>query len=355
VRPAPALDPEKILIILHGAIGDVTRALPLARLLRRRFPRATLSWSVEPAALPLLELSACVDDIIVFDRSRGAAAFLRFLGRVRARRFDLVLDLQRHLKSGVISRWSGAPHRLGFHRADAKELNWLFNNLHIPATGDSMPKILHYLKFAEYLGAPREPLHWEFRIGSEDHRRAERLMGTAESPAVLFIGARWQSKQWFAGQIAAAAAAICARYRLPVVFLGAPAERELGNAARALTDANIINLTGRTSLREAITIISRARFCIGPDTGLMHVAAALGTPVVSLWGATDPARTGPYGFGDLVIQGKAECVPCRKRHCPIGRLCMQSITTEAILAMVERAIARRAASELPGSAGVALR
>jgi lipopolysaccharide heptosyltransferase II len=343
MTPAPlAVEQKKILILLHGSIGDVTRALPLAGLLRRRFPKATLAWSVEPPSLPLIELCGDVDEIIVFDRPRGAAALIPFLRTIRAGRFDLVLDLQRHLKSGLISRWSGAPHRLGFHRSDAKEFNWIFNNHYIPAGGHAEPKILHYLKFAEYLGIDPRPVEWNLELAAEDIARADGLLpGARRDLGVLFIGSRWESKQWFAAQIAASAAEIRRRYGFDVVFLGAPADRALGSEAEALAQGEVINLVGRTSLRDAVAIIARARFCVGPDTGLMHIAAATGTPVVSLWGATEPVRTGPYGFGDLVIQGKADCSPCYRKRCPVGRICMQSINVDAILAMIDKALARR--------------
>jgi len=338
----PAIEPKKILILLHGSIGDVTRALPLAGMLRRRFPKATLAWSVEPPSLPLVELCRAVDEIIVFDRPRGITAFLRFLKTIRKRRFDLVLDLQRHLKSGLISRWSGAPNRLGFHRSNTKEFNWLFNNRYIPATGDDTPKILHYLKFAEYLGIDPRCIEWDLQLSAEDHARVEVLLrGSRRDLGVLFIGSRWESKQWFAAQIAASADEIQRRQGLDVVFLGAFSDQALSDEAEALAQGKVINLVGRTSLREAVAIIARARFCLGPDTGLMHIAAAMGTPVVSLWGATDPIRTGPYGFDDLVIHGKAACSPCYRKTCSIGRICMQSIDVGAISAMVDKALARR--------------
>src|SRR5262249_17968548 len=117
--------PRKILIILHGSIGDVTRALPLAGALRRGFPAARIAWSVEPPSLPLLQGSDAIDEILIFDRPRWRRALFDFLAEVRQRKFDLVLDLQRHFKSGLISRWSGAPFRLGFHRDDSKEFNWI--------------------------------------------------------------------------------------------------------------------------------------------------------------------------------------------------------------------------------------
>jgi hypothetical protein len=125
------VEPKKILIILHGSVGDVVRAMPLASLLRRGFPSAYLAWAVEPACYPLLENFIAVDEVILFDRRDWLRATWPFLKKVRRRGFDLVLDMQRHLKSGLISRVSGAPWRLGFHRTDAKELNWLFNNRHI--------------------------------------------------------------------------------------------------------------------------------------------------------------------------------------------------------------------------------
>ena len=99
----------------------------------------------------------------------------------------------------------------------------------------------------------------------------------------------------------------------------------------------VTNLAGRTSLRDVIGVLSRATVAVGPDSGPMHIAAAVGTPVVSLWGATSPARSVPVGGEDFVIQGVAPCVPCYRKECPIGRLCMQSITAAAVLERVTRA------------------
>jgi len=100
----------------------------------------------------------------------------------------------------------------------------------------------------------------------------------------------------------------------------------------------MVNWVGETSLRETVGILSRARVAVGPDTGLMHLAAAVGTPVVSLWGATSPLRTGPYGYGELVIQGKAHWSPCYLRRCPISRICMQSIDIVEVVERVGRAL-----------------
>ena len=332
---------KNILILLHGSIGDVTRALPLATLFRQRFSQAFLVWAVEPPSLPLVEHYSGLDEVIVFDRSRWWATFAPFLREVRVRRFDLVLDLQRHLKSGFISRWSGAPYRLGFHRSDSKEFNWLFNNHFITPVGDQVPKIEHYMKFAEHFGIPRQPIRWQLELTPQDTLSVRQYLREIEGDfAVLFVGARWESKLWFADQIAACATEIQRRYHLGVVFLGSRADEALAREAAGLVIGGVHNWVGRTSLREAVGIIARGQVCVGPDTGLMHLAAAVGTPVVSLWGATNPVRTGPYGYGDLVIRGEADCSPCYRARCPIGRLCMRSIDAEGVLTTVDKALSR---------------
>ncbi len=336
------LNPRNILIVLHGSIGDVTRALPLATLIRRGYPKATLAWAIEPTAFPLLEHHPAVDEVILFDRSHWWKSLGPFLGQIRSERFDLVLDLQRHLKSGLISRWSGAPYRLGFHRHDTKELNWIFNNRYIPAMGDGISKLSHYMKFAESLGIEPYPIEWEFRLTSQEETGVEKMLQGVDSHfAVFFLGSSWESKQWFSTQTAKSAAEIQERYGLEIVLLGGREDARFAEAIEGSQPLRVTNCVGQTSLREAIGILSRAKVAIGPDTGLMHLSAAVGTPVVSLWGATSPVRTGPYGYQDLAIQGKAACSPCYLRRCPIGRICMQSIDIEEVTAKVGKALSQK--------------
>ena len=339
--------PKKILIILHGSIGDVTRALPLAGALRRGFPAARIVWSVEPPSLPLLRGNEAIDEILIFDRPRWQSALIGFLAEVRRRKFDLVLDLQRHFKSGLISRWSGASFRLGFHRDDSKEFNWIFNNLHIEAYGDAISKLEHYGKFIDALGIERGDLRWDFRLTTAERAAVEKhLLPAQRDFAVLFAGTRWQSKQWLPAQIAECADVLKREFDLDAVLLGSSADEKIARQSAAEARTNVVNLVGRTSLREAIGIIEKAKLAVGPDTGLMHIAAAVGTPVISLWGATDPARTGPHCFADLVIRGRAPCVPCNRRQCRIGRICLQSITCAEIADKAALALQRRSGEDI---------
>lgn len=331
--------PRRVLIVLFGAIGDVVRGLPLAQRIRAGWPQARVAWAVEPAAAPVLEGHPAVDDVIRFDRDGGLPAFLRFARQARAWRPDVALDLQRHLKSGVATWLSGAPLRVGFHWRNSREANWFFANRHIAPVEFLSSKLEHYLRFADHLGLPPVPLSFGLAPTAEEEARVERLLvGVARPFAAVCPGASWATKQWFPEQNAAVCRGLSER-GLGVVLLGGAGDVEFAAAVVANRPGPLLNLAGRSSLRDAIAILDRAAVAVGPDSGPMHICAALGTPVVSLWGATSPARSGPAGFGHLVVPGRADCSPCYRRHCPIERACMRAITPEAVLAQVDRALA----------------
>ena len=317
----------------------MVRALPLVNRLRDGYPNATITWAVEPAAWPVIEGHRSVDRILVLQRDRWWRHLHDFLRQVRSGQFDLVLDLQRHLKSGLISWWSGAPTRIGFHRRDSKEGNWLFNNRHLSPMGTKVSKIEHYLQFAEFLGVRSSPVEWRIEFTPEEEAKVSKLMERSEKEfAVFFVGARWESKKWFPYETALCAAAAEERFGLTVALVGAPQDAPFARSVVAYGLGRLFNWVGKLSLREAMLVLAKARVAVGPDTGPMHLAAALGTPVVSLWGATNPARTGPFGYEALVVKGRAECSPCYFRRCSIGRLCMRSIAVESVLAKVGQAL-----------------
>lgn len=336
-RPTP-VPARCILIVLHGAIGDVTLALPLANRLRRGYPQARIVWAVEPTAAPLLLHHGAVDEVLIFDRPRGVAAFVRFLRRVRALRPELTLDLQRHLKSGIVSRVSGAPVRLGFHRRNAREGNWLFNTHTLAPMPHLTPKLRQFLRFADWLGVEEVPISFGLRLTADEERGVADLLAGVPAPFVVaFVGATWKSRLWFPERTAAVIDALAAR-KVGIVLVGGPDDVELGAAVAGKTQAPLRNLIGRITLRDLIGIFARARAAFGPDTGPMHIAAAVGTRVISLWGATSPARSAPWGNEARAIAGTAACSPCYSRRCPIGRLCMQSITVEAVLSQIIAAL-----------------
>jgi len=322
---------ETILIVLLGAIGDVTRALPLLMRLRHGYPDAHLCWAVEPPSAPLLEHHPALDAVLVFDRSRGVRAFGPFLRAVRAERADLVLDLQRHLKSGIVSRVSGAPVRLGFDRRNAREGNWWFNTDHLAPMAHFSSKLEQFLAFGDWLGLPATPVEFGLRQTDAEAERVRRLLAAVTEPFVVgFVGSSCEARLWFAERTAAVSDALAA-CGVATVLVGGPGDVAYGAATTQAARSPVVDLTGRTGLRDLIGIFGRAQAAFGPDSGPMHIAAAVGTPTVSLWGATSAERSAPWGNEAGVINGAAECRPCYRKTCPIGRVCMQAITVEAVV------------------------
>ncbi|MGE0681856.1 MAG: glycosyltransferase family 9 protein [Candidatus Binatia bacterium] len=327
--------PQRILIILLGAIGDVTRALPLLTRLRQAYPTADIAWAVEPAAAALLEAHPALNEVILYRRTQSPFTFFPFLSTIRHKRFDLVLDLQRHAKSGIVSWWSRAPVRLGFHRANTKEGNWLFNTHTIDPIPNFSLKLGQYLKFAEALHLPESEVRFDLRLRPEEEQKIEAHLGGASHPfAAFFLGSRWPSRFWFAQATATVARTLIDDYGVGVVLLGGQSEMPFAREIETQVKRGMTNLTGQTSLRDLIGIFQRAIFAMGPDSGPMHIAAATGIPVISLWGATSPLRSAPWGSEAFVLQGKTACSPCYVRHCPIERRCMQKITPEQVLAVI---------------------
>jgi ADP-heptose:LPS heptosyltransferase len=327
----PRVAASRILVVLLGAIGDVTRALPLLCRLRRGYPEAHITWAVEPAAADLLRKHPGLNDVVIFERSRGAPELLRLLRRVRALRPDLTLDLQRHLKSGIISWASRAPVRLGFHRHNSREGNWLFNTDAVAPMSHFSSKLRQMLAFADWLGVEAAPIEFGLRLDAEEERQVDELLAGRDRPFLAaFVGSSCESRLWFPDRTARIIEAMAAR-GLDTLLLGGAGDVEFAAAIERAAGVRPVNLVGRTSLRQLYGILRRSRAAFGPDCGPMHIAAAAGVPVVSLWGATSAKRSSPWGSESGVIEGQAPCSPCYLQRCPIGRLCMESISVEAVL------------------------
>jgi lipopolysaccharide heptosyltransferase II len=329
---------ERILIVLLGAIGDVVRALPLANRLRAGYPAAHIAWAVEPHAAPVLAKHPALDERLIFERSGGVRAFRSFLRRVRDGGFDLVLDLQRHAKSGLVSAATRAPVRIGFHRHNAKELNWLANTHTIAPVEARGWKLAQYLRFADLLELPPQAPRFDVTLTPDEETRVAQLLAPLQRPfAALFLGSTWESRVWFAEGYAEVVAALDER-GLDAVLVGGADVRTIADATVQRSGRPPLDLTMRTTLRESYGVLARARLAVGPDSGPMHLAAAAGTPVVSLWGATAPARSAPFGSENLVLVGRVPCAPCYLRRCPIGRQCMRDITPARVIAQAGRAL-----------------
>jgi heptosyltransferase I len=336
--------PRRILIILMGSIGDVVRALPLLGRVRKAYPAAHIAWAVEPKSAPVIEGHPWLDERIIYKRS-APWSFPYFLYRIRAGDFDLVLDLQRHLKSGITAWASGAPDRLGFSAANTKEFNHWFSTRQAAPQPNMRLKLMQYQSFGDALGIAPVPVEFGLEPGTEDMRRVGELIGDSARPLLgVILGSSWESRIYFAQSTAQTITELHRRRGLVPVLIGSPDERNLADEVRQyLGRMEVVDLAGRTRLGELAAVFRHCRAAFGPDCGPMHIAAAVGCPVVSLWGATAPERSAPWGYAALAIKARIPCHPCYLRRCPIGRECMHRIEPNEVVTAVEQAMAAAAA------------
>jgi ADP-heptose:LPS heptosyltransferase len=330
----------RVLIVLPGALGDVVRALPLLGRLRRAWPDARLAWAVEPPSAPVLEGHPWLDERLVFPRHQGVRAFVPFLRRVRAGDFTLALDLGRTIKSAVIARASGASDRLGFAAADGREGGWLLATRRLPRQGTARSKLEQFLAFADLLGVAPTPVEFGLAPTSAERHAARTLLAGLAAPVVAAsVGSSCPSRRWVPERTAAVLDAVAARAGGSAVLLGTAADAPFAAAVVRTMRGSARDLVGRTTLRQLVAVLAEASVVFGPDSGALHLAAALGRPVVSLWGPTSAARSTPFGSESHALQGPAPCAPCFLTRCPIGRVCMHGIAADAVTAHALEALA----------------
>jgi lipopolysaccharide heptosyltransferase II len=330
----PASAPS-ILIILMGSIGDVARGLCLVSHIKNNLPGSRVTWLVEPICAELVDVHPLIDKMIVFNRPMNILGIRDLYKNLSREHFDITLDLQRHLKSGFFSFLSGAKRRIGFNRRNAGEFNWIFNNEHIPYSSDKLdlPKLHHYLKFTEYLGLS-EPTSLDFGFSCLDEKSnlPDIVAKTSKPFIAVVMGSSWESKDWFFEGYYRLAKNILSSMKWRVVLLG---DRSQVSSAKKLCQKlgshELINLVGKTSILDLVAVLKAAAAGVGPDSGPGHLAAAVGTPYVTLFGPTSPRRASPYKCEHLVVQSGVSCVSCYKKKCPdLDRICMRHISVESV-------------------------
>ena len=332
-------DPGRILIVKLSSIGDVVQSLPVAAALRHRFPKSYIAWAVGPAAVGVLTANPHLSDILVVGGARVTEAGVKSVpplsAPVQLRRalhaihFDVSLDLQGLLKSAAVAYLSGARERIGFR--SSREPTFLLNNRRIVPDRRHVHAVESYLDFAEAMGAARAPVEFTIAVSDDDRRVVDRLLDGRDRLAALIPGARWESKLWLTNRFAIVADALAEGFGLTSVVVGAPGDGGLAREIAATAHASVLDLTGKTTLKQVAEVFRRCRVTIGNDTGPLYISAAMGTPTVAVFGPTDSRRLGPYGDGHAKIIAEIECAPCRNRRCT-PRRCMEMIEPGRVIA-----------------------
>jgi heptosyltransferase I len=333
-------------IVMMSAVGDAVHVLPVLNALKRHSPDARVSWVLQPGAASLVRGHPSVDDVVLFDRALGWRAYPAVRRELAHRKFDVVLALQVYFKAGIVTALTHSRVKLGFDRARARDLNWLFttNRIH-PREGQHVQD--QYFEFLEALGIPHEPVVWN--LGPWDHERAwqREFFQQFDRPiAPMVIATSKAEKDWMPERWADVADSLYGDFGLQPVLVGGRSPRELA-AERVILDrakVPVVSALG-SGLRNLVGIIDGSALVLSPDTGPLHMTVALDRPVISLIGYTNPKRVGPYRrFHDLMIDAygdPGENYPLSMENRP-GR--MSRISVRDVLERVQRWKERYASS-----------
>lgn len=327
--------PRRIALVKPSALGDIVHALPVLTALRERFPDAAITWVVNKSYEPLIAGHPHLTDTLPFDRGafkRGPVEAVKYARRfgdeLRRRRFDLVVDLQGLLRTGLMCGFTGAPVRVGF--ADAREgaRHFYSHRVGVP-DADGIHAVDRYWRVAEAVGAGREPKRFVVPVRPEELAAADRELAGLPRPWVaVAAGARWLTKRWPVGNFAVLANRVAAEFGGSAVLVGASDDIALSQHLASELTGPYRDLTGKTSIPRLTAVLARCDMMLANDTGPLHLAAALGRPCVAPYTCTKAARHGPFG-GTGVETGVA-CGGSYLRACPHDLRCFADLTPDKL-------------------------
>ena len=358
-------DARRVLVVKPSALGDVVQALPLLGALKARFPRASLGWVIASNLAPLIEHHPDLARLHRFDRRGGWRAQRDLLRELRAARYDLVLDLQGLARTGVMTAATAAPLRVGLETA--REGSSLACHRLLADSGPQVPAHIRYWRVAEELGVGHLRRTARVPVTAADAAWATHTLAPLRGPLLAVCpGARWGTKRWPAEKFAVLACKAHRRYGFTPVIVGAPDEAELCARVhrivrRSIPAAGAVDLAGRTTLRQLAAVLSAAHLCVSNDTGPMHLAAAVGTPVVGVFTCTDAVRSGPPGAAHELVSTEVDCAASYRKKCPHTgaghEACLIELDAARVWQALRRAVARhgRRAEPRPAERRVPLR
>jgi heptosyltransferase-1 len=331
------MNPERIALIKPSALGDVVHALPVLAALRRAFPAAHITWVVNAAYAPLIAGHPDLTNTLAFDRGafrkgwRAAAAYsARFAAELRRRRFDLVLDLQGLLRSGLMTLATGARRRVGFANAREGARFAYTQRVKVPDP-ERTHAVDRYWLVAEAVGAGGGPKTFHVPLRPEAVAWAADALARYPRPLVAVgVGARWVTKRWSGGHFAEVLRRAGARFGGTAVFVGGGEDSALSQGVVAGLRSEALDLTGRTTLPQLAAVLTACDVMLSNDTGPLHLAAALGKPCVAPYTCTRAAKHGPYGVPGGGVETAVACGGSYLKTCPHGMVCMTDLTPDRV-------------------------
>jgi len=332
---------QKILIVKPSSLGDIVHSLPFLNAIQACFPKAEIHWVVARGLEGLLEGHPMIGRLIVINKDmwkrlseagKTVKEVRALLKDLRNERYDLVVDLQGLLRSGIITMATRAPIRIGFQ--EAREGSRLFYSRKVRG-GREVHAVDRYLRVAGKLGCDTGEVLFPFPLVPEQPEAIEKLRETLGEYAVIVPGARWKTKIWPAERFGEVAAGMPIRS----VVVGSRADIQIAEKVVGASGGKALSLAGRTDLQELVAVMRHARCVVSNDSGPMHIAAAFQVPVVAIFGPTSPVRTGPYGRQHIILKSDRDCAPCFKKSCA-HPVCMESVTADMVSENVRRVLSQ---------------
>ncbi|MFW8599946.1 lipopolysaccharide heptosyltransferase II [Desulfobacterota bacterium M19] len=329
--------PRKILIRATNWIGDAIMTTPAVRTIRRNFPDAEISILVHPWVADVFSASPYIDRIIPYQKKSvhsGLSGMRRLSRELRRQNFDLAILLQNAFEAALIAKLAGIPLRLGYSRDCRRML--LSHAIGLKKQRKNIHQVHYYQGLLADAGFELGPDELFLKISQENKDSAACFINSGKGPLIGFNpGAAYgPAKRWPAEKYADLAHRAERKYQARIMVFGTDDDRQAA-AVIARRCKNIIDLTGRTSLAEAMALIERCRVFVTNDSGLMHVAAALKTPLAAIFGSTNPVTTGPFSKNNIILRQPLPCSPCMETHCRQNNFaCMENIEVNDVLTAV---------------------
>lgn len=299
---------QNIAIVRLSALGDVTLLLPVIETLKRELPRARITWIAGAAVYPLLEGIPGVE-FLVFDKRRGLRAYADLRQQLRGREFDVLLAMQASWRANLIYPLISAPVKIGFDRVRARDGQWLFTNRQIPFARQHL--LDSFFAFIEAFGIRERAMNWNLPLTPADIEWAAARVPRDRGPVLAVNpGVSKPEREWPVERMIEAIQAAQKRWGAFIVLTGGPGEREraTGDTIMQAVTGNITNFIGQTAPKQLAAVLAQANCLLAPDTGPVHIACAMGTPVVGLYAVAPPQLSGPYLFPELTVNRYPEAV-----------------------------------------------
>jgi len=329
---------RKILLIKLRAVGDVLLSTIVTKNVRAAFPEGRIDFLTEPPAIDIVRGNPHINEALVYDRK--AKSPLAHIMEIRSSSYDLVIDLFGNPRTALLTRLSGARYRVGF---DFRGRSYAYNIV-VQPRGDRVHNTQFNLDAIESLGIPIVDRSLHFPLGAADEEYVDQFLPRTGSAGTMLVGINtsggWYTKRWGVERFAELADRLAGNFGASIVLPWGPGQREEVEKVQALAKSHL-HVPPPTNLRQLGALLKRCTFVVSNDSGPMHIAAAVGTPVLGIYGPTNPLLQGPYGENHVIVREEGlDCLGCNLTACPIGHPCMLNLTVESVMKGVERLLAR---------------